>query len=363
MVRALSTVRSRGRSIVASFAHPQAAARGLRRWIGPGWLWALLVVAVVGATLSSPYFFTSANLRNLMGQSVALGIVAIGQTFVILTAGIDISVAASISLSSCLLMGIVNGDPAKIVVAVAVVLVVGIVIGLVNGITIVAARIPPFIVTLATASIVQGVVFLYTDQTTIGKPAPQMSKLGYQAWGPFPVLFVGLVALAAVALIVQNRTVGGRHLFAVGGSEQISRLSGVSTGRVKIAAYVACGFLAALAGIALSMRLGAGEPLVGQGFDWDSIAAVVIGGTLLTGGRGGVGGTIGGVAMIVILNNTMNLLAVSPYLQLVAKGMIVVLAVIISAVSASRAARGATLGWWRDTRAPRGRESVIEGGV
>jgi ribose transport system permease protein len=343
---------SRVRGVIGSLAHPQGAARGLRRWVGPGWLWALLLVSVVGASFATPYFFTSANLRNLMGQSVGLGIVALGQTFVILTAGIDISVAATISLSSCLLMGMVDGDPAKIVTALVAVLVVGIIVGLVNGVTIVALRIPPFIVTLGTASIVQGITFLYTDQTTIGRPAPQMSTLGYASWGPFPVLFVGFVILALVALIVQNRTVGGRHLFAVGGSEQISRLSGVPTGRVKVAAYVACGFLAALAGIALSMRLGAGEPLVGQGFDWDSIAAVVIGGTLLTGGRGGVGGTIGGVAMIVILNNTMNLLAVSPYLQLVTKGGIVLLAVIISAVSARRAARGSTLGWWRDMHPP-----------
>jgi ribose transport system permease protein len=358
-----TAAKGRGAALRASVARPQGAIGGLRRWVGPGWLWGLLLVAVVGATISSPYFFTSGNLKNLMGQSVALGVVAIGQTFVILTGGIDISVAATISMSNTMLMAIVDGDPGKIGVALLAVLIAGFIVGIVNGITIVAAKIPPFIVTLGTASIVQGITFLYTDQTSIGKPAPQMSRLAYSTWGPFPVLFVLFAALAVFALILQNRSVGGRHLYAVGGSEQIARLSGVPTGRVKIAAYAICGLLAALAGVALSMRLGAGEPLAGQGFDWDSIAAVVIGGTLLTGGRGGVGGTVGGVAMIVILNNTMNLIGVSPYVQLVAKGGIVLLAVVISAVSAKRAASGYTLGWGRDARRRPGDQGPAKAGV
>ena len=185
-----------------------------------------------------------------------------------------------------------------------------------------------------------------------------MSKLGYTTWGPFPVLFLFFLLVAIVVLVIQNRTVFGRHLFAVGGSEDIARQSGVRTGRVKLTAYAACGLLAALAGVTLSTRLGAGEPLAGTGFDWDSIAAVVIGGTLLTGGRGGVGGTLGGVAMIVILNNVMNLLAVSPYLQLVLKGVIVVLAVLISAFSVRRAS-GWSPSWPRLRRPPPPRPAEV----
>lgn len=335
---------------------PEGTARTLRRWVGPGWLWGLLLITVVAATLSTPYFLTSGNLKNLMGQSVALGIVAVGQTLVILTGGIDISVAATISMSNTMLMGIVNGDPANIAIGVALTLLAGLVVGLVNGSVIVTARIPPFIVTLGVASIVQGITFFYTDQTTFGRPAPQMSKLGYTTWGPFPVLFLFFLLVAIVVLMIQNRTVFGRHLFAVGGNEDIARQSGVRTGRVKLTAYAACGLLAALAGVTLSTRLGAGEPLSGTGFDWDSIAAVVIGGTLLTGGRGGVGGTLGGVAMIVILNNVMNLLAVSPYLQLVLKGVIVVLAVLISAFSVRRAT-GWSPTWPRLRRSPPPRQA------
>jgi ribose transport system permease protein len=319
--------------------------RGLTRWIGPLWLWGLLLAIIVVATLSSEYFLISGNLTNVMRQSVALGIVAIGQTLVILVAGIDISVAATIALANTMLMGIVNGDPEKLPFAILAVLVAGALVGAVNGVATVFARVPPFIVTLGTASIIQGITFLYTDQTSFGKPAPQMTQLGYATWGPFPILFVGFAVIAVVVLIIQNRTTFGRHLFAVGGSEEIARVSGIATRRVKIVAYVACGLLAAVAGMAMSTRMGTGEPLSGVGFDWDSVAAVVIGGTALTGGQGGVGGTIGGVAVIAILNNTMNLLAVSPFLQIVVKGLIVLVAVVLSAISARRAVAGRRARW------------------
>jgi ribose transport system permease protein len=340
----MTDARSIGSRLAA--ARTGERARALRRWAGPGWLWGLVGVSVIAASLASEYFLTRGNLTNLMSQSVALGIVAVGQTLVIVSGGIDISVAATISMSNTMLMGMVNGDPSNVAVAVVATLIAGLVVGLVNGAAIVAARIPPFIVTLGVASIVQGITFFYTDQTTFGRPTPEMSKLGYLTIGPFPILFLFFLVIAALVLVLQNRSVFGRHLFAVGGSEEVARLSGVRTWRVKVTAYAICGLLAALAGIALSTRLGAGEPLSGTGFDWDSIAAVVIGGTLLTGGRGGVGGTIGGVTMIVILNNVMNLLAVSPYLQLVLKGLIVVIAVLISATSAMRAA-GWTPTWPR----------------
>jgi ribose transport system permease protein len=314
------------------------------RWTGPPWLLGLIVVIVVIASLASEYFLLPGNLTNVMRQSVALGIVALGQTLVILVAGIDISVAATIALANTMLMGIVNGDPAKLPLAIVAVLLAGAIVGVANGLATVFARVPPFIVTLGTASIIQGITFLYTDQTSFGKPAPQMTVLGYATWGPFPVLFLFFVALFAVVVVVQNRTTFGRHLFAVGGSEEIARISGIATRRVKILAYVICGTLAAVAGMAMSTRMGTGEPLSGVGFDWDSVAAVVIGGTALTGGQGGVGGTVGGVAIIGILNNTMNLLAVSPFLQIVVKGLIVLLAVVLSAVSARRMAGGAA-GW------------------
>jgi ribose transport system permease protein len=271
---------------------------------------------------------------------IPLGIVAVGQTLVIMLAGVDLAVAATISMANTALMGMVAGQAGNVPMAIVAVLGIGLLIGLVNGLIIVATRVPALIVTLGTASIVTGITFLYTDQTNFGKPADVMNDIGFGAVGPVPILFFLYVLVAAVGLIVQNKTAFGTHLFAVGGSEQVARSSGVRVTRVKVAAYVACGFLAALAGIAMSMRMGAGEPLSGVGFDWDSIAAVVLGGTALTGGRGGIGGTVGGVAIISILNNVMNLAGVSSFTQIVLKGVIVLIAVLLAAGVSRRVAGG-----------------------
>lgn len=312
--------------------------RSITRWTGPTWLWLLLLLIVVVASLIAENFLSSRNLTNVLRQMIPLGIVAVGQTLVILIAGVDLAVAATISMANTALMGIVAGEASNVPLAIGVVLTAGLVIGLVNGLIIIATRVPALIVTLGTASIITGITFLYTDQTNFGKPADMMTDIGFGSVGPIPILFFLYVLIAAAALIVQNRSAFGLHLFAVGGSEQVARSSGVRVARVKVIAYVACGFLAAVAGIAMSMRMGAGEPLSGVGFDWDSIAAVVLGGTALTGGRGGVGGTIGGVAIISILNNVMNLAGVSSFTQIVIKGVIVLIAVLLAVGVTRRAA-------------------------
>ena len=307
--------------------------RTLGKWLGPGRLWLLLGGLVLAGALANDVFLTSRNLSNVMRQSIVLGIVAIGQTLVVLIRGIDISVAATIAMANTTLMGIVAGESQRLPLGIGLALAAGLTVGLVNGIAIVSAKVPPFIVTLGTASIITGITFLYTDQTSFGRPAPEMNQLGFASIGPVPVLFVVYLAIAVITLVIQNRTVFGRHLFAVGGSESIARLSGVPTRRVQLIAYTACGLLAAAAGVAMSMRMGAGEPLSGVGFDWDSVAAVVVGGTALTGGQGGVAGTVLGVAIISILNNVMNLMAISSFAQIVVKGVIVILAVLLSAMS------------------------------
>lgn len=321
-----------------------AAARTLRsrrsitRWTGPAWLWLLLLVIVVVASFMAENFLSSRNLTNVLRQMIPLGIVAVGQTLVILIAGVDLAVAATISMANTALMGIVAGQAANVPMAIGVVLVAGLLVGLVNGLIIIATRVPALIVTLGTASIITGITFLYTDQTNFGEPADIMNDIGFGSVGPIPILFFLYAFIAAVVLIVQNRSAFGLHLFAVGGSEQVARSSGVRVARVTVIAYVACGLLAAVAGIAMSMRMGAGEPLSGVGFDWDSIAAVVLGGTALTGGRGGVGGTVGGVAIISILNNVMNLAGVSSFTQIVVKGVIVLIAVLLAVGVTRRAA-------------------------
>lgn len=310
---------------------PMISKRAITRWTGPGWLWLLLLVIVVVAALVAENFLSSRNLSNILRQMIPLGIVAVGQTLVILIAGVDLAVAATIGMANTALMGIVAGQTGNVPLGLAVALGAGLLIGLTNGVIINLTRVPALIVTLGTASIVTGITFMYTDQSNFGEPADVMNEIGFGSVGPVPILFFLYALIVAIGLIVQNRTSFGLHLFAVGGSEKVARSSGIRVERVRLLAYVTCGALAAVAGIAMSMRMGAGEPLSGIGFDWDSIAAVVLGGTALTGGRGGIGGTVGGVAIISILNNVMNLAGVSSFTQIVVKGIIVLIAVVLAA--------------------------------
>jgi ribose transport system permease protein len=285
---------------------------------------------------------------------VPLAVVAIGETFVILSGGIDISVAAVLSMGNTLSMGLMAGHESRVWYSILLTVIAGLVIGTASGVIVAKAYVPAFIVTLGAASIVQGIVFAYTHQATYGTPAPSLVTLGYQNWGPFPALVVLLAPLVALALWVQNRTRAGRHLYAVGGDPAIARLAGISVARVRIAAFAASGALAALAGVVISMRLGGGEPLAGTGYDWDAITAVVIGGTALSGGIGGVGGTIAGVLIVATINDLMNLLDVSTFWQTVVKGAVILAAIVTGAVTYAIAARRRQLG--RRVRGPtRGR--------
>ena len=273
---------------------------------------------------------TALNISNVLQQSAPLGLVAIGQTFVILAGGIDISVAAAMSLGTCVLMGVVNGSDGKIGYGIVLCVLFGLAIGLANGLIVVTARVPAFVVTFGTASIIQGITFLYTKQVDVGSAAPLMTKFAFRKWGFVSALALPMLLCGVVALVVQNRSVFGRWVYAVGGSEEIARLSGIRTNRIRVAAFVLSGLMAALASVALSFRAGSGDPLGGSGFDWDSIAAVVIGGTALTGGKGGVAGSVLGAVILTMLTDIMNLAAVSGYIQVILKGCIVLLAVVLS---------------------------------
>jgi len=327
------------------------------RWLGPAWLWALLLLLFLIGFIASPYFLTTANFSNILQQAAPLGVVATGQTFALLVAGIDISVAATISMGLTAMMAIVDGDPGNIPKGLAVVFGAAILIGLLNGAAVVVANVPAFIVTFGVASIVQGIVFMYTDQVNVGAPAPEMTRWGYETFGPVPAVALVMFGFAAIALVVQNRTIFGRWLYAVGGNDEVARLAGVPVRRVRIGAYTLCAVSAGLAAVLVSLRTGAGDPLGGTGFDWDSVAAVVIGGTALTGGRGGVAGSILGAILLVTLSNIMNLLAVSGFWQIVLKGSVVLLAVLISSIGTRHAERLAATR--RPIAAPRRRLSLV----
>lgn len=289
-------------------------------------VWVALVTAILYGIAAVPSFGTLNNLDAVLRQGAALGIVSLGQTFVILTGGIDLSVGMLMGLVTVTANGIMNGDASLIPLVVGLALVLGIVVGVLNGLGIVLTRVHPLIVTLAMLSILQGVIFVYTDRT-VGIAPPSFRDLAYGSVGPVPTPFLLLVVLAGLSWVVLNRTPLGRYIFALGGDEANARRAGIPISRVKVAAYVISGLGAGIAGLVLAARLGSGYTLAGSGFELDAVVAVVLGGTSLAGGRGGVLGTVAGVFLLALIANILNLLGVSPFVQQIVDGTVIVLAV------------------------------------
>ncbi|MFF2493692.1 ABC transporter permease [Agromyces sp. NPDC058064] len=294
---------------------------------------ALVAVIAVGAILVATVgrnFFSAGNIRDILTGMSVLGFVAIGQTLVILCASLDLSVPYVVSLSSLIAADLMAGNPANIPFAVLVVLVVAALIGLANGLIVTKLKVNGFIATLGTGLIIKG----YLDSNykgTSGQVPWEFQLIGATGVGPVPVstLLMLVVALGAAFFLARTRT--GNHMFAVGGNEQVARLSGIRTARPLIVAHVLCSVTAALAGLLLASRLGVGSPVVGTqgGYDLLSIAAVVLGGTLLMGGRGSIWGTIGGVAIFAVVDNVMSVMQVNPFLKDVVRGVVIVAAVAV----------------------------------
>lgn len=273
-----------------------------------------------------PNFFSVQNVFNLLQHSVVLGLVSLGQTFVIIGASLDLSVAAAVSaiaVSTSLMMNATDGNIAGPVLAA---LGIGVGIGLVNGLVVTKLRVNPFIATLGTSLIIQGFLFARSDSFYGGVPR-SFEVLGYGTVFGFPLGALLLLAVAAVAFYLLRYTRFGQHLYGVGGNKEIARLSGIRTDRVLILAHVLCGLGAALSAIFIVSRLRSAAPWVGAGLDLDSIAATVIGGAPLMGGQGSIWGTVAGVLILSILTNIFNILNVGAFAQLVLRGIIVIMVV------------------------------------
>jgi ribose transport system permease protein len=267
---------------------------------------------------------------GLLQRMVALGIVAIGQTFVILAGSIDLSVANLISVAAVFASFIMQGRPEMMLVAVAAVLAVSAVVGLINGALVSRLQVSPFIATLGSGLILQGL--LSASFTNFAGSVPiEFQALAYGALGPLPYSVIGLFLLAILASILMRSTKFGAHLYAVGGNAEGARLAGIRTDLVTIGAHVLCSLTAGVSGLYLASRLRSGAPWVGRDgvYDLESIAVVVIGGTLLAGGRGGVWGTLAGVLLFAVLDASFNMLDVSAYPKLVLRGAIVIAAVAV----------------------------------
>ncbi len=292
----------------------------------------VIAFVVLCAALSglNEYFFTRHNITNVLRQASINGILAIGQTFVILTGGIDLSVGSLVAV--CGILGalvVTGGTPHSPALALLIGVAAGAGFGVVNGALVARLRVPAFVATLGMLSVARGLTFISND----GMPVPSLADSfltlgqGFVAGVPVPVILFGLTVL--VAWVVLRFTTYGRYVYAVGGNERSARTSGIATRRVIFSVYVISGALAGLSGLLLAARTTSALPQAGLSYELDAIAAVVIGGTSLTGGVGSVVGTLFGALIIAVISNGLDLMGVSSYYQQVIKGAIIVLAVLL----------------------------------
>jgi ribose transport system permease protein len=298
-----------------------------RRWqLGQFGLAGVLLLLCVVATFSSDAFLTKDNLLNVLTQSSVIGILTIGMTFVILTGGIDLSVGSTLAAAS-IYLGLQQDSGGLVMIGAA--LFGGILLGAVNGLAVTWGKIVPFIATLAMFSSARGLAQLMADSTPIAITNSTITNLGTKRLlgVPMPVYVFALVAV--VAWVVLNRTAFGRHVVAVGGNAEAARASGIRVERVLFAVYVISGLCVGIGAILVTGRLGSASPVIGGGYELDAIAASVIGGAALSGGKGGIGGSVLGVLLFQVIFNLFNLLDVNTNLQGVLKGLIILAAVVL----------------------------------
>ncbi len=291
-----------------------------------------LIIFSIIVSLLSPRFLTKSNLLNVFRQTSINAIIAAGMTFVILTSGIDLSVGSILGFTGAILANmLVKGN--GIFLSIFVAILIGGLAGMFNGFIITKGKVQPFIVTLATMILLRGATLVFTS----GKPIPVTgenisSTFRWIGTGnifgiPTPIIIMAIVFVLCYYLL--NHIKFGRYIYAVGGNEKAAQLSGVNTDKIKIMAYTISGILAAVAGIIVTSRLSSAQPTAGDGYELDAIAAVVLGGTSLAGGQGTIIGTIIGALIIGVLNNALNLLDVQSYYQMIAKAIVILIAVLL----------------------------------
>ena len=288
-----------------------------------------LVLLVVGISIISPEFRTGSNFLSLLRQSSINGLIAFGMTCVILTDAIDLSVGSVLALSTVLCAGMISsGVPAGAAMLMA--LVIGTVLGAVSGLLVTKGRLQAFIATLITMTVYRGATMIYTG----GKPISNLGDsfvlklLGRGNFYRVPIPAILLLLIFAGFYFLLNKTTFGRAVYATGSNWKCAKLAGINIHRTKIIVYAISGFMSALSGLILLSRLGSAQPQLGDGFELDAIAAVALGGTSMSGGRGKIYGTLIGVLIISVLNNGLNILGVSSYYQDVIKGFVILVAVL-----------------------------------
>ena len=298
---------------------------------GYGWLrryGLILALALICLALgvAKPTFFSAANLINIVRQISINGILAVGVTFVLLTGGVDLSLGSLVALSGVIAASLAQPGDGPVVLALAAGIAAGLACGLVNGTLVTTGGVAPFIATLGMMTAARGLALVWSGGRPVSGLSPAFTALGGDLAGlPVPVLILAAVTL--LAWVFLGRTRWGRYVYAVGGNELAARAAGIHVTGIKLLAYGVCGALAGLAGVVLAARITTGQPNAGIAYELDAIAAVVIGGTSLSGGVGGVGGTILGALLMGVINSGLDQLNVSAYYQQIIKGAIIVGAV------------------------------------
>ncbi|HDR9488252.1 TPA: ABC transporter permease [Burkholderia aenigmatica] len=292
----------------------------------------VLVLLCIALSFANQYFLTVGNIADILRQTAINGILAVGMTYVVLTAGIDLSVGSTLALAGIVSASLVTGPHAvSPALGLGAGLLVGMVAGAVNGLLVARLSIPPFVATLGMLSAARGLTYIYNDGMPVTDLPDGYLSIGTGAIAGVPVPIIVFAIVVVLFWFVLRYTTYGRYVYAVGGNAKSAKTSGISTGKIIFSVYVIGGLLAGLAGIILAARTTSALPQAGVSYELDAIAAVVIGGTSLSGGTGSLGGTVVGALLIGVINNGLNLLGVSSYYQQVVKGVIIVGAVLLDA--------------------------------
>jgi len=289
-----------------------------------------LIALIIVVTVLNPSFISPHNLLNLLRQVSINALMAFGMSFVILTGGIDLSVGSTLALSGAVTGGLIAGGTAPLFAMLAGML-LGALLGMINGLLVTKGRMAPFIATLATMTIYRGATLVYTGGnpvTGIGDSFIfQFMGKGYLFGIPFPVIV--MLVLFLILYVLLHKTAFGKKTYAVGGNIKAAEIAGVKTDRIQTIIYTISGLMASISGIILTSRLNSAQPTAGQSFEMDAIAAVVLGGTSLSGGKGRLFGTLIGALIIGTINNGLNLLGVSSFYQQIVKGLVIIVAVLL----------------------------------
>ncbi len=295
----------------------------------------VLIVLIISLALINNRFLSFGNITNLLRSTSMIGVVAIGMTFVIISGGIDLSVGSVLALSSVIAAKLmVSGT--SIFLSIIISLASGILAGLLMGIIIYEARVPPFIVTLAGLSVFRGIAMLLTGaKKVVGLPEKFANFAVVRVFG-LPGMAIIWLLIIVIGVIMARYTVFGRNIYAIGSNSEAARLSGINIRASIYKVYAFCGFTSAVAGILMATRLCGGSPSAGSGYELDAIAAVVLGGTSLTGGIGGVFGTFFGTMIIATISNGGNIMGVNPFVLEIVIGVLIVLAVVFDHLQKNR---------------------------